>query len=526
MSVALSTIAKPSADGSKSQLLFRSLFLPLQVRFVQAFIITFVVLYLRRPDVLNYAQFWCEDGKIFFLQQLALGFPQAAATPYAGYLLIIPRLIAGLAALFPIVAAPYIYSFFCLAIASICYSAFTLSNFRYLIRSDALRFAVCLLWAAVIDSRELLGVLANIQWNLFLGALLLAVAQYSPVHANRKKLRILLLSLTGFLITLTAPLCAILVPILLWRSFRNVGIEKLWPILMIVGIVIEFFLAIRSHQLPASTVLPPLERLVGAIITSIVYRVFLVTTAGASAALHASGAHLTGWISVALVVIVVWLTALHQAVNRSRKLIFWTCIYLLVASVGLPLAARCLYGFFDPLVDSLPRGERYFFVGACIYIFLLAFTFDTAAMFRNTSLQIFCLVCIVTSGLAQNFRIDPMPNFHWPEEAGQIENWLAMSHKAGRPGLLILHPPAIAGWGLIFPCRTNKLTTISGLEGCLVSSDAPIPQRPIYIVEQGKKRHLTNIAWIINQPEIDINRDLKLLPQSMIDAIPVANPVF
>ena len=57
-----------------------------------------MLLALRRPHELIAAQFWAEDGAIFFSQRLALGPWHSIFVPYNGYQHLIPRLIAAAAA--------------------------------------------------------------------------------------------------------------------------------------------------------------------------------------------------------------------------------------------------------------------------------------------------------------------------------------------------------------------------------------------------------------------------------------------
>ena len=52
-----------------------------------------VALFYRRPEALLQPQFWQEDGNIFFQGNYELGL-RAVLVPYAGYLILLQRIIA------------------------------------------------------------------------------------------------------------------------------------------------------------------------------------------------------------------------------------------------------------------------------------------------------------------------------------------------------------------------------------------------------------------------------------------------
>ena len=70
---------------------------------------------LRRPDAFFQPQFFVEDGAVFFKQDYERG-ASAIWTTYAGYLHLIPRLIAFFASAFPLELRPRVYTHSCLAV--------------------------------------------------------------------------------------------------------------------------------------------------------------------------------------------------------------------------------------------------------------------------------------------------------------------------------------------------------------------------------------------------------------------------
>lgn len=84
-----------------------------------AFAVAFLVLFLRRPDSLLNAQFWAEDGAVWFAQVFNQGFLTHLFSPQDGYFQTISRLTMGVAALFPLEMAPFVSNAIGLAIRAL-----------------------------------------------------------------------------------------------------------------------------------------------------------------------------------------------------------------------------------------------------------------------------------------------------------------------------------------------------------------------------------------------------------------------
>jgi len=64
---------------------------------IVVFGVTVALLFARAPDALRAPQFWAEDAVIFWVQQYEHGLLGSLLRPLAGYLHVMPRLIAALA---------------------------------------------------------------------------------------------------------------------------------------------------------------------------------------------------------------------------------------------------------------------------------------------------------------------------------------------------------------------------------------------------------------------------------------------
>jgi len=72
------------------------------------FALVVIALFSRSPSLFTHAQFYAEDGTIWFAQAYNLGWLHSLTLPQAGYLNTMPRLAAALALLFPLNWAPLV----------------------------------------------------------------------------------------------------------------------------------------------------------------------------------------------------------------------------------------------------------------------------------------------------------------------------------------------------------------------------------------------------------------------------------
>jgi hypothetical protein len=163
------------------------------------FALCLAALVVKSPDALYQPQFWAEDGAVFFQQQQTHALPQLFI-PYAGYLHLLPRLVAWLAAWAPLAWAPAIYCLAAFAINAACVGYF-------LHRLAPWRLAWIGFGAIFLTptSGEIFGSLANCQW---FAQLFLLAACFIPVP--REGRRVAVMSLLVLAVALTGPFALLL----------------------------------------------------------------------------------------------------------------------------------------------------------------------------------------------------------------------------------------------------------------------------------------------------------------------------
>jgi len=172
------------------------------------FVMVAALIALRNPTPLLRAEFWAEDASVFFADALNAGW-HSLYTPVYGYHFLVSRLIAWVASMCPVVAAPYVYSWGAFAANTVAIGYFSRSTFRWLIPSDFVRAALCLLMVLAPGGGEVMMNLCNLMTPLTLLALLLLIE--SPGRLSWRRFAVLLfLAASAGPILMMSPLIAYL----------------------------------------------------------------------------------------------------------------------------------------------------------------------------------------------------------------------------------------------------------------------------------------------------------------------------
>jgi hypothetical protein len=179
------------------------------------FLLACAVLAARRPDAIFHAQFWAEDGRVWFADAYNFGWWSALFRQDGGYLQTFPRLGASLALLGPLFLAPLALNLIAIAVQALPVNLLLSS------RSSAwgsLRFRALLagIYLALPNCRELSANIESSQWVLALCAFLLLVVSI-PRSAVGRLFDLSVLLLCG----LTGPFCIFLLPIALFLAWRH-----------------------------------------------------------------------------------------------------------------------------------------------------------------------------------------------------------------------------------------------------------------------------------------------------------------
>jgi hypothetical protein len=395
-----------------------------------------LIVFVRRPDAIRNAEFWAEDGSVFFAEQLTLGFWSALGKGFVGFPCLVQRLIAALAALVPIRWIPLAYNASAIAIAALAMATFSLPGFRHLVRRDALRVAVGLAAVCMPAGEELFGNVMNLEkflavWLVFLSVMRsprtpAAVAGWSlgaaaavfstpiaPVVAPLCALRALhgLRQRRAFDLVFAATATASLLAVILWTGTLGADVWTLpggslgaqiggswasdlwWTLRALVWLVAA---TVDGMLLPART----FDRL------------------------EALGA--LPVVALALVIAAGIALAFRDLEERGRVTL-GLAIYLFGSSLALVLAGRHLLVLLLRLPPHLNPHLSYRHRAFSNVAFLIAVAamVDGARRVRTRIIaaSVACLGLLFAWG--PEFRLPPFPDLQWPLWAARLEEKLA-----------------------------------------------------------------------------------------------------
>lgn len=390
-----------------------------------------LLLLLRKPDALLQPYFWAEDAAVFFRQQYLLG-AAALWEPYAGYLHLVPRLLALAAELMgPPAWAPALYhagaGLVTLGVVALVFDRRVDLPFKPL--------AALAIVAAPYVAGEILLNLTNVQWVTALGLLLLlmktSVPPASPEPRWRRGLDALLIVLFG----LTGPFSVLMAPLFaLWVAARP-SRDALWRLALLAGtaaLQAAFILTApaASGVTVASTGVftPDAWALLGGVMGT---RLFGGAFVPAGVAPMPGGLLLAA--SVTLWVLLPWLAGARRA---SVALVL--CTGLLIGLAGVFKARGELAA-----MAQVEYGPRYFFVAHVGVVWALLAAADSPRLPRLPRRAVVALLLLawVSTAASLRWQAPRLPDLHWPAQAQAI----------GREAVSIpIHPQP---WRLELPAR-------------------------------------------------------------------------
>ena len=212
---------------------------------------------LRRPTALSEPQLLAEDGPILLLQTLQRGW-RSFNDAYAGYLILVPRVLAWAVSPLPIRLTPVLYAWAATLLA-VCVCALALSvRLSWLIASYPRRIALFLGLVVLPQIPEVHATLVNTVWWCGVGLLLLGLSTDPTSRAGQaaELVAVVAFVLSGAAGIITAPIAAHR----LWRtrSLRSLVFVATWAAAAVTQLLI-----LRSQDRPIGHVSGKITMLFG-----------------------------------------------------------------------------------------------------------------------------------------------------------------------------------------------------------------------------------------------------------------------
>ena len=388
---------------------------------IVAFGAVLVALFSRRPSLLTQAQFYAEDGMIWFAEAYNLGWLRTLFLPQVGYLTIVPRLGSGLALLVPLRWAPLVMNILGMLIQVLPVPILLSSRCRNW-ASLPTRILLALLYVALPSSSEIHVVLTNAQWHLALAAALVAFAS-SPRTWRGRLFDIVLLLMAS----LTGPYAIVLAPLVLgfWWVRRQT-----WTlaVLAVTGIsaLTQIVLLLHTHRVQGTLGASPelfLRMLGGNVVAC---AMFGSHSFAVKAPLLFNAAAACGGLGI-------YFYSLWR-MNPEWRLFLLFCGAVYAASLLSPLTGETKPAW-ELLVND--ASARYWFFPMLAFVWAATWC---AAYARNRAFKIAgtCVLLLMLIGIVDNWRYDAFPDEHFSNSLQRMQ--------AAKPGDRVVMPIAPDGW--------------------------------------------------------------------------------
>ncbi len=388
---------------------------------IAVFGLVLMALFSRCPSRITHAQFYAEDGTIWFAQAYNGGWLHSLVLPQTGYLSTMPRLGAGLALLFPFRWAPLVMAIVGMLIQAVPVPILLSQRCRGW-ASLPTRLGLAAIYIA-LPNQEIHVVLTNSQWHLAVAAALVAFASSPQTWLGRLCDAVLLL-----VSALSGPFGIILAPMALvfWWLRRQP-----WSLAVFALICIGSCTQLVQLRHGGARVQGPLDATPALFLRMLGGNVVVGAIFGGSS--FAWRGPMVFIVASALVGLAIYFYCLCFA-NPEWKLFLAYCAAVFLASLRSPMT-----GGFKPAWDMLvfAVSARYWFLP------MLAFAWSAAWCARYGRDRFFrigatCILLSMFFGVVRDWKYEPFADEDFAAGVQRLRD--------AKPGEHVIVPIVPQGW--------------------------------------------------------------------------------
>lgn len=383
-------------------------------------VLSFVVFFLREPNTLLHAQFWAEDGTVWYQTAYDHHFnPLTIFLPYAGYLGIFPRLVAVLSGLVDLKFVPLFFNFLALIIQILPVVYLWSRRFRKHVPNIYARLLITFLYLCIPYTDEIHGTITNSQWYLALLSFLLIFIEEAKNNLQKALERALLL-----IACLSGPFSIILLPILAYDWWKNKTDEErrgLKARLMIVAaaaiIQAAFLIDQHFHQSSRGS------GIIGFDMTYL-FRIFgaQVFGSGLFGYRHLQFFFQNTWLAPAIALVGLELLA-YVFIKAPRILKFMIIYSFLVLIAALATPSRLGPGAtWWGILSSTGGISRYYFLMHVAVFYSLVWLVIKEKMLWLRTLAALILISSIAIGIPADFVHPKLPDMQFSKYISKFEN--------------------------------------------------------------------------------------------------------
>lgn len=370
-----------------------------------------IIMLCRRPDILFNAQFWAEDGAVWYTDAYHNNLLSVIFRPYPDYLAVVQRVFASIAALLPMERAPLFLNLTAMGAQLLPIVLLMSGRLKRIIPSELLATGVCLLYVNVQNADEVFSSFTSMQWLLGVSAFLVLVA------APSKKLLWRIFDITVLIaLGLSGPPIFMLLPVafFVWRATKDKQqLRNLVLVGALVAVQLFTLLFVSSYERvgghPAMDFLTFVQMIVGQIFTAGILggkeMAFLFEHPWQLYGTFYAGLVLVGYIFIKGPL---WLKLLNAFA------------ILTIASMLLTLKPVEGFDAWKGLTNPT-AGQRYWYFAIIAMLANLLWLAFAARNKLAKGVSIALLVVLLGSGISAGWKIRELTNFHYRTYTAQFK---------------------------------------------------------------------------------------------------------
>ena len=376
-------------------------------------LISFLIVFSRRPDAILNPQFWAEDGTVWYADAYNHGAIYSFSAPVAGYYQTISRLVAVVSQAFPLGFAPLIFNLAAIFCKILVVNFLLSSRFSNLIPTLAGRMLVAFIYLALPHSNETHANLTNAQWHLaLLSFLIIAAAPSDKTLWKIFDVAIILIS------ALSGPFCLLLLPV---AAIKWLKTRENWTLILMAILGLASVIQLSSLLTTDRPSAQPLGANFGLFLQIIGGHLFLNTIIGDRNYSRLFSRSLWNeWaaIPVNLLGFALLIYAFIKSNLELRLLIFFSFLIAFGALVS-PAASSSMPQWISLAMPG--TGSRYWLIPIfCCFLTLLYLA-------QNTKISVVRYACVALlflslSGIVTDWKYPRFTNFEFQKYAAEFEN--------------------------------------------------------------------------------------------------------
>jgi hypothetical protein len=406
----------------------RSLSVPLAVRWGAFVLLASALLVARRPETIFRAEFFYEDGQVFYIGAWFGTIVEQIGRTYAGYILLIPRVVAALERQIAVAYAPLLGNAISLGMVALLAGYVASDRLANVLPERRTRVLAAVSLLLLPGSWETLGSVTLVEWYL---ALFLIFASLASAPRNQLAAAIELLAVIGS--SLTGPFSLLFAP-LFWA--RLVSRRDRWSILLAVavtsGAVIQLAaLVLSGDRAPTASNLAVLGEL-------LTFRLWATLIGGF-------------WMSALIPLgLDPGLVAGASLLLLAAIFVVWTTMPRLLGATLAYAALIVLAGVVADQPNGLPASpflaQRYLVVpGVCIAV-AVSYAFGRLRLLSAVRRRATIAVAgILIFGVVGDFRLVPHPDYEWALRSACIGGKAPCEVPVEFPNAWTIHWPGEGG---------------------------------------------------------------------------------